>query len=164
MALGIWNETIHRYVGEEKSIVAHGKAFVAERMDPDTNEKAKVEIPDSIGIVAEMKNGATAVYHASSVACVGAGPELLAYGTKGAFRLAEGKAWVAKDGENSWSLLEVPDEKKGGWRVEEEFVEAIREGKPVTRTSFDDGIHYMEFMEAIQRSLKEGKKIELASL
>ncbi len=55
----------------------------------------------------------------------------------------------------------MPPEQRGGWRVEADFVDAVREGKPVTHTSFDDGVKYMQFTEAVQRSMEQGRRIEL---
>jgi predicted dehydrogenase len=47
------------------------------------------------------------------------------------------------------------------WEVEAQFVASIREGKPVTLTSFEDGVRYMEFTEAAWRSWQEGRAIDL---
>lgn len=138
MGLGIWNETIHRYAGLEKSVQAWGKVFVQERRDPATGKLMAMKIPDSIGVLAEMENGATAVYHLSAHGSVAAGPELLIHGTKAGMRLADGKAWVAQRGDADWAPLGVPKAQQGGWHVEQDFVDAIREGKPVTRTPFKD--------------------------
>ncbi len=40
-------------------------------------------------------------------------------------------------------------------------VDAIRDGAPVTHTSFEDGVRYMEFTEAVNVSLAEGRRVEL---
>ena len=37
----------------------------------------------------------------------------------------------------------------------------IRDGRPVTHTSFADGVKYMEFTEAVQISMAEGRRVEL---
>jgi hypothetical protein len=42
------------------------------------------------------------------------------------------------------------------FRVEEEFVGAIRGGEPVRLTTFDDGVRYMTFTAAVNRSLESG--------
>ena len=64
-------------------------------------------------------------------------------------------------GDKAFRELEVAPEKQGSWRVEQEFVDAIREGAPVTHTNFEDGLKYMEFTEAVQLSLSEGRRIDL---
>ena len=55
----------------------------------------------------------------------------------------------------------MPLEEQGGWRVEADFVDAIRDGKPVTHTSFEEGAKYMEFTEAVNVSVAEGRRVEL---
>ena len=50
----------------------------------------------------------------------------------------------------------MPPRTRIGWRVEEEFVNAIRGREPVRLTTFDDGVSYMAFTEAVHRSLAEG--------
>ncbi|MEE2776956.1 MAG: Gfo/Idh/MocA family oxidoreductase [Acidobacteriota bacterium] len=162
MAMGILNETVRRYAGHERSLVASGKIHVEDRVDPDTGEAVQADIPDSLGIVAEHRNGAVAVYHLSNVARGGRNGSFEVFGTKGAFRLEGGKAWVATGGD--FEELKVVPEKMGGWRVEEDFVDAIRDGRPVTHTSFADGVRYMQFTEAVQIALVEGRRVELGEL
>ena len=45
--------------------------------------------------------------------------------------------------------------------MEEEFVNAIRGKEKVTRTSFEVGVQYMEFTEAVTRSAQTGRAIAL---
>ena len=46
-----------------------------------------------------------------------------------------------------------------GWRVEREFIGAIRQQEAVRRTTFADGVRYMEFTEAVRLSLDRGLPI-----
>ena len=50
---------------------------------------------------------------------------------------------------------------RGKWRVEEEFINAVRGLEPVTHTPFDIGVQYMEFTEAVTRSSQTGHAIAL---
>ena len=52
-------------------------------------------------------------------------------------------------------------DKQGTWRVEEEFVNAIRGKEKVVLTSFEDGVRYMEFTEAVTRSAQTGQAVSL---
>ena len=45
--------------------------------------------------------------------------------------------------------------------MEEEFISAIRGREEVTHTSFEDGVKYMEFTEAVTRSAQTGKAVSL---
>ena len=57
--------------------------------------------------------------------------------------------------------IPAPADKQGGWRVEEEFVNAIRGTERVRFTSLEDGVHYMEFTEAVTRSAQSGAAVSL---
>ena len=46
-------------------------------------------------------------------------------------------------------------------RVELEFVNAIRGLEPVTTNTFEIGVHYMEWTEAVHRSAKTGQAVHL---
>ena len=51
----------------------------------------------------------------------------------------------------------IADSDRGEWQVEAEFVAAIRGEREVTHTTFADGLHYMQFTEAVARSLQSGR-------
>lgn len=159
MSMGILNETVRRYAGHDRALTAHGHTFVGERPDADGGTAA-VDVPDSLGIVSQLENGATAVYHISSVASHGRGGAIEMHGTKGACRLEEDKAYVAL-GDADFAELEVAAGKAWGWTVEADFVDSIRDGKAVTHTNFEDGVKYMAFTDAVQTSLREERKIDL---
>ena len=56
----------------------------------------------------------------------------------------------------------APDEGTAiGWNVEQDFVDSIRDHKPVELTSFEDGLHYMRITEAVTRSRQEGRAVSL---
>ena len=48
--------------------------------------------------------------------------------------------------------------------MEEEFVSALRGHEKVTRTTFEDGVRYMEFTDAVARSAASGQAIDVAEL
>src|SRR5206468_732862 len=63
------------------------------------------------------------------------------------------------------SEIVIPAERRIGWRVEEEFVNAIRGKEKVSRTTFEDGVRYMEFTEAVWKSAAGGgQAVEVAEL
>ena len=55
----------------------------------------------------------------------------------------------------------VPEDKAGRWRVEEEFVAAIRGNEKVYRTNFATGLRYMEFTQAVAISYQTGESVSL---
>ena len=63
--------------------------------------------------------------------------------------------------EKSMSAIKIPEEKQGKWRVEEEFINAIRGKEQITRSNFVDSLKYMEFTDAVQESCQTGSRIYL---
>jgi hypothetical protein len=60
--------------------------------------------------------------------------------------------------------IAIPAAERIGWRVEEEFVNAIRGREPVTHTNFEDGVRYMEFTDAVARSYASGQAVDVKDL
>lgn len=57
--------------------------------------------------------------------------------------------------------VHIPEDKAGSWRVEEEFIAAIRGTEKVQRTTFATGVRYMEFTQAVAMSYQTGQAISL---
>ena len=68
---------------------------------------------------------------------------------------------VALKGDKEIGDIPVPKEKERGWRVEAEFVDAIRTGSPIQFTDFATGVAYMEFTEAVALSAEREEPIDL---
>jgi len=66
---------------------------------------------------------------------------------------------MSKGGED-WELIPIPPEKERLWTVEQDFVDAIRDGKEV-HPDFEDGFKYMEFTEAIVRSVEKCGSVDM---
>jgi predicted dehydrogenase len=163
MTLGIWYEAVMRWVGEAKRVTALGKTFVPMRRDASGNLKA-VRIPDHLEVVAEMACGAIAHFQISAVTGLAGGPEAWLFGSEGTLRLADGRLFGGRRGDSALTEIPVPPEEEGKWRVEEEFVNAIRGKEKIQLTTFEDGVKYMEFTEAAIRSMAEGRTVAIGDL
>ena len=64
-------------------------------------------------------------------------------------------------GDKEMQPIAIPADKTYRWRVEEEFIAAIRGQEPVRRTSFGDAVNYMDFTEAVHISSREGRRVYL---
>ena len=53
----------------------------------------------------------------------------------------------------------IPPKEAGSWRVEEEFIGAIRGENPIELTTFETGLKYMQFTEAVARSMREERSV-----
>ncbi|MCC9077026.1 Gfo/Idh/MocA family oxidoreductase [Litorilinea aerophila] len=160
MSMGIWYEAVMRWVGEATRVTAMGKTYVKMRKAADGRLKA-VRIPEHIDVVADMACGAQLHMQISSVTGLAGGPEVFLFGSQGTLRFADNRLFGGRKGDSQLQEIPIPPEEAGGWRVEEEFVNAIRGQEVITHTSFEDGVKYMEFTEAVARSMAEGRAIPL---
>ena len=60
--------------------------------------------------------------------------------------------------------LAIDPIKVGAWRVEEEFVNAIRGREAVTHTDFVTATEYMEWTDAVTLSMRERCEVQLPLL
>lgn len=160
MTLGIWYESLMRWVGHARRVQALTRSFVPTRLDADGEPRA-LRVPDHLGLLAELECGA--VLHVIASKVLGqAGPDRITlYGEDATLVCTGGRLLGARRGESELAELEIADEQRGAWRVEQEFVGAIRGLEPVRLTRFEDGLRYMEFTEAAIRSAAEGRAIDL---
>lgn len=160
MSMGIWYEALMRWVGEATKIMAMGNTYVKMRTDSDGNMKS-VRIPEHIDVVGELICGAQLHMQISSVTGLAGQPEAIIFGSEGTLRFSENKLFGGQKTDDELMEIDILKEDEGTWRVEEEFVNAIRGEEVITHTDFDTGVKYMEFTEAVTRSMMSGNTITL---
>ena len=113
-------------------------------------------------MVCELANGAQAHSRVSAATGLSPGNDIWLYGSEGTLHL-DGKLNLSGGQRGDSQLNEIPNPPEGqyAWRVEQEFIGAIREEEPIVNTPFDVGVHYMEFTEAVTRSAQSGQAISL---
>ncbi len=158
--LGIVYEMILRWVGEAVLVTAMTKTFVNQSRDADGIVRA-VSVPDHVDVLADMACGAQLHIQQSATTPFKEGGGTWLYGAEGVLRFHDGALTGARKGEDLLKPLPVPEEEKGGWRVEEEFVGAIRKTEIIQHTTFEAGVKYMEFVEAVSRSAAQGRAVPL---
>ncbi|MFN8639185.1 MAG: Gfo/Idh/MocA family oxidoreductase [Dehalococcoidia bacterium] len=164
MFLGILAEMVHRWLGTTEYVVADAATFVAERRD-ETGERVSLDVPDSLGVLARMTNGARATYRLSTVTPSPMDASGVAiYGTRGALHWRQGDTMALATGGAAPQPLEPDPGTAGDWTVEADFVHSIREGAPVELTSFADGVAYMQFTDAVWRSWHDGRRVALSEV
>jgi predicted dehydrogenase len=164
MQMGIWYECVSRWFGPATAVMARTRVAVPHRFDKDSGERRTVFVPDHVEVLADLANGAIARMHWSAVAGFMPGPEIWLYGSEGTLRIEQrGRddlpLSAGRRGDKQMTPIEVPPDKTYGWRVEEEFIGAIRGQEQVRRTSFADAVNYMEFTEAVHISSREGRRV-----
>ena len=162
LTLGILHETILRWLPQPQRVFDQARAFIPERLDADSGIHRAVGTPDSIQALTRLPSGASGTYQVSGVTPFGGGMGVQFLGSKGAitYDLSRDRVHGTRQ---AGPLEDIPisPEKAGGWRVEADFVRAIRDGVPVGFTNFDAGVAYMEFTEAVARSAVSNEVVVL---
>ncbi len=170
LTLGILHETLLRWAPPPVRVMAQVHAHIPKRIDPESGARTEVGTPDSVQVLTILENGARGIYQFSGVTSFGQGRGICLMGTDGILHYDMTNEQIhgvtRSEGQNSAGLqamreIPIPEEKAMHWRVEEEFVQAIREGAPIEMTDFVTGVAYMEFTEAVARSAEEGSAVDL---
>jgi predicted dehydrogenase len=163
--MGIWYEAMMRWLGPARRVMAMTKIATPRRKD-ETGAWQEVTVPDHVDVLATFRDSAVAHMRFSSLTAFATPPEAWIFGSDGTLRVdVDGRRLLgARRGDQALAEIAIPAEQRIGWRVEEEFVNAIRGREKVTHTSFEDGVRYMEFTDAIARSYASGQAVEVAEL
>jgi predicted dehydrogenase len=173
--LGIYYEMVLRWLGQGvTSLVADAAIFSKERKDEE-GVPQPTTIPESVTVLGSyaaptsavtnapwaaswQPTGARLIAHFSGVETTAPRAEIRINGSKAGLRLdlAKGELWLAMRGEAEKPVAIAP-EKRGAWRVEADFIDSIRDGKPVRLTDFATGVKYMQFTEAVWESWSNGR-------
>jgi len=162
LTLGMYIEVIHRWFGPTRAVSADTRIFTPERVDMD-GQPRRVLIPDQVLALADMEAGFPVQYVFSGVARQ---PRdvIEIYGSRGTlhYDIARDLLTGALPGE-AFAPMEIRDDERydlGQWRVEEDFVNAIRHGREY-HPNFDDGVRYMQVIEAIHTSAARGARVAI---
>ena len=159
--MGIWYECMIRWTGPAVRVMAMSKVNVPARRDYDGSLQP-ITIPDHVDILLEFANGAQGHLRVSAVTGLAPGAEAWLYGSDGTIHLTPDlEVRGGQRGDRELAVIPNPPEGRYAWRVEEEFISAIRGQEPITRTPFEVGLHYMEFTEAVTRSAQTGQAVAL---
>jgi predicted dehydrogenase len=163
--MGIWYEAMMRWLGPARRVMAMTKVAVARRRDA-SGALQDVKVPDHVDILITYVSGAVGHLRFSSITALGPASEAWIFGTSGTLRLDADarRLYGGRRGDKALAEITIPAEQRIGWRVEEEFVNAIRGREKVTHTGFEDGVRYMEFTDAVAKSAASGQAVEVAAL
>ena len=164
MMMGIWYEAMMRWVGPANTVHAVGQAVVKHRKD-ETGRRIAMPIPDLIDVLCRMEQGGQMRMSVSTVLGLAPGTEVSLFGTEGTIKLAEGddgfELLSGRRGDDALKPVKIAPEKVGGWRVEEEFINAVRGTEAVTHTDLVTAVKYMEWSDAVCQSLNTGDTVHL---
>ena len=164
MHSGIWYEIIMRWLGPATSVQAIGQTVVKHRRDENGRRHA-MSIPDHLDIIGEMAQGGQMRFSVSNVTGHLPAVDVNICGTEGTMHLFDGggEITLAAGRRNAKQLktVRIPKSKQGSWRVEEEFINAIRGKEPITHTDLVAGVQYMEWTDAVSTAMRTGGKVHL---
>lgn len=162
LTLGIYAEVVRRWFGETLSVQATCQTFTRERVEPVSGMLEPVRIPDAVWMVAEMACGAVAQYSLSGIAHAAPTDRMEVYGSKGTlvYEMNPERILGARLNEGGLKELALPDDESRGWEVELDFIRVLR-GEKAPEPSFEDGVAYMDVVDATARSCWSGSRIPL---
>ncbi len=156
LAMGIYYEAIVRWAGRATNVMARAKTFTAQRLN-ESGEPQSVGVPEHLDVVADLKCGAQLHMQQSAVTALLQDDAIYLFGSEGTLRLTSDRLFGGRKGDEQLTEIPITAEERGEWQVEEDFVAAIRGKREVTHTTFADGVHYMEFTDAVARSIRSGR-------
>ena len=170
--VGMMIEVVHRWLGYTKRVTAQALTLIPQRPPAQVNQGSgatKVDRPDTVTVAAEMDNGALFSGLWSTLAKFGAeGNAIEIYGADGTIRYqagtdapSSGKLLAGKATDQALKEVEIPESEARRWTVEQDFIDAVRQGKQDPEPSFWDGLKYMEFTDAVFKSAGEGRAVDL---
>ena len=161
--LGMYFEVIHRWFGPTRSVAAQTFTFVRERLDA-SGARVKVRIPDEVLANTVTRGGVPVQYTFSTVVHHGV-DRIEIYGSKATLRydVLPEKLYGARQGEDFAEVAIRPEDayNVANWRVEADFIRAIRDPKFEYHPNFEDGLRYMQATQAVHDSAAGGKAVEL---
>jgi len=161
--IGASYESMMRWLGRGNQVMAMSKVHVPYRRNA-SGEPTSVTIPDHVDILYELANGAQVHMRASETTGLSTGNQTWIYGSEGTIYVDRRQnVFAGRRGDSELAAVPNPLEEQAYYRVEEEFINAIRGIEEVTMAPFETGVHYMEWTEAVYRSSQSGQAVYLGS-
>lgn len=154
LELGILYEALARWVGHATWVQASEQMF-----DPDS-DAGPSDIPDLLSVQAGLPGGALMTMDMSPHVRFAGSNGVQLFGSIGTLTVDIGKRELRLKGEDRPEEVVTPGaDEHQDWRVEEEFVGAVRGVEEVRLTDLDTAVRYMEFTDAVRRSAAEGRRV-----
>lgn len=155
-------ESVMRWLGPGNRVMAKTRVHVPTRRNESGTER-RATLPDHVEVLYELGNGAPVHMKFSETTGLSRGNDIWIFGSEGTIHVDhEQNIFVGRRGDRALTAHPNPPEAQARHRVEEEFVNAIRGLEPVTLNTFEIGVRYMEWTEAIHRSAASGRVVTLS--
>jgi predicted dehydrogenase len=159
--VGAIYESMMRWLGPGNRVRGITRVHVPTRRD-EQGVSRPATIPDHVEVLYELRNGAPVHMKFSESTGLSRGNDTWIFGSEGTIHVDNAQTiFVGRRGDRELAVHPNPPEGQAGWRVEEEFINAIRGIEPVMLNTFEIGVQYMEWTEAIYRSAESGTAVSL---
>lgn len=156
LTVGIYAEVLQKWLGPPRRLHAQMKVSVPKR------DGYVVHIPDVVQVFGQWPNGLAGSLEWSGVAQFPPDETLTIYGRDGTlvYSFTKDEIQGGRRGDKTMRVLSIPPEFENSWTVEKDFIEAVAQGgRP--EPSFETGVQYLEFTEAVNLSARGGHAVEL---
>jgi predicted dehydrogenase len=154
-------ESAMRWLGPGNRVMAKTRVHIPTRRDAEGRQRPAT-IPDHVEVLYELRNGAPVHMKFSETTGLSAGNQIWIFGSEGTIHVDnEQRIFTGRRGDQALAELPNPREQQAVHRVEEEFVNAIRGREAVAMNTFEIGVRYMEWTEAIHSSAASGATVDL---
>jgi predicted dehydrogenase len=156
LTVGIYAEVLQRWIGTPRRLHAQMKVSVPKR------DGYVVHVPDFVQVFGQWPNGLAGSLEWSGVAQFPPNELLSIYGRDGTlvYDFTRDVVLGARRGDKELRPLVIPPELETPWTVEKDFIDAVVQGGH-PEPSFETGVQYMEFTEAVNLSARGGHAVEL---
>jgi predicted dehydrogenase len=159
--IGASYESMMRWLGRGDRVMAMTQIHVPYRRDT-RGDLTSVTIPDHVDALFELAGGAQVHLRASETTGLSTGSQTWIYGSEGTIHVDRRQnVFAGRRGDSELTPVPNPPEEQAFYRVEEEFINAIRGVEEVTMATFETGVHYMEWTEAVHSSSQTGQTMSL---
>jgi len=159
--VGAIYELMMRWLGPGDRVLAKTRVHIPTRLN-EQGARVPATIPDHVEVLYELANGAPVHMVFSETTGLSRGNDTWIFGSEGTIHLDNAQnIFVGRRGDRELAAYPNPPEGQYRHRTEEEFVNAIRGIEPVAMNTFEIGVRYMEWTEAIYRSAESGTTVSL---
>jgi predicted dehydrogenase len=159
LTLGIYAEVVQRWFGPITHVFARQKTINPVR------QGYEIRIPDMVIVLCKFANGMEGVMEFSGVAPFENSERLQVFGSQGMLSYDFGSDRIngGRLKEKKAADIEIPPELEQRWRVEEDFIAAVRSPASIQpQPSFAQGLQYMRVVQAVADSVAQGSEVEIA--
>jgi predicted dehydrogenase len=156
LTVGIYAEVLQRWLGSPRRVHAQMKVAVPKRGG------YVVHMPDLVQVFGQWPNGLAGTLEWSGVAQFPPDETLTIYGRDGTlvYNFTRDEILGGRRGDKNLRPLPVPADLETPWTVEKDFIDAVGAGGH-PEPSFETGVRYLEFTEAVHLSARGGHAVEL---